>query len=1143
MNEKLLSPELVAHLRDLLESAQEAFEQGDADLALSLFRQIQKEIGGIDDVSLMTKGIFQSYQMVDYAQLREFFISNQGQMNQEAPASHDGNQDGGEQEDEVPLGYHEFRKLLADLILSDPRSQDDRAAIAKEYGRLRELFVAQDTADFPVDQHAAIIGLFKDLKIKIDAFPESDLYVPNSAIQLEQFVSENLGKLHAISEILRLKIYDPQDDFEQVDGALVEIKYKFNRRLQELEDDLKAYKAAHQDVATSIARRRFVEEVEKKYLNSEEVVLFRDLINAIENSLWFARLSVDYPILSELQEFVAQGIELNDGAPLASLVAGRNKISKISQDLARAEKVLDEVKSYPTREKHVRGLIDNTQEMVSLEEQKMYEFWTKHIQTLYDQFSDVNPDSFVSYLNRLEAQISASTQQDADNLVGEFRNALNVARSQYLSSKGRVAPNDNSSFQNDYNIYMESYWNRAAQIISKLESLSGQFSNRESQVNKANRIREDLNNLSSKRLEVNPLHDADDMVERNYAPLYQRFQELRESELLSDEELKSLESEILAGEYKHRRTALFHRMGVLEAQNYGSDLGTIFSGIENKLIARMKVVVSRLEELGKLNGYQADVEQVDKDYLNRKLAHLSWIKVWEHILGSGTRDLPQSVTTDSFPIGAIMDDYIKNGVETGEFGEGTNPVLGERRVRIRDFEDVSATREIVVNETAMGYVFRQLDRIYSGEDPDAKTTSGVSITPSNLQDYSEELVDYLTLKEQMRPGGPRFDRNLVLRAFRAHMMITLNHSYLPPRNLRAKIPDRIYYRFHIFEYALDYDLQGVAEFVPLVSYMLFAITDENGKEKVNPLQGLYSGGMFGEGYDKMVRAMEEGGYFKPNPELKEKWGISHFRFLMEPLITLTNVAQGSLPDPDENGNPVPRVCLPTMNSPLSYYVVQEQHLANFVDVSGNPLLNNPRSDTPLRYKVRGGDQGRFVKVDDMQTTEGERLYELMPLDFIGSGLVTVYNNLSSVGGSLLDTILKVGVDEFRSKMENPQGLAGLKKNEKFAAGLFPTVGNVIMNLEDKKKRKELSDAVMNMVILHVVLVKVILETDVSEDNFWDLKKVEKYLDRMAEEGIIPFEGAGAIYTMIKAGAKYRTSLYHALDAMRKQMEARFKYTP
>jgi hypothetical protein len=219
-------------------------------------------------------------------------------------------------------------------------------------------------------------------------------------------------------------------------------------------------------------------------------------------------------------------------------------------------------------------------------------------------------------------------------------------------------------------------------------------------------------------------------------------------------------------------------------------------------------------------------------------------------------------------------------------------------------------------------------------------------------------------------------------------------------------------------------------------------------------------------------------------------------------------------------------------------VLSESHAAALKNTAGNPLRTTSTPDAPLRYPAPTGHTGKLFTIDDLQTIDGQRLYELMPLDFIGADLVTYYNGMSANGGNFLDQVLKAPEGDFRSTMEHPYKLANLKNLDKYALTLFGELGN---RMAYAPEDKELKNAVMNQIILMMMLAKVLIETDPINDKPWGMKEVRRYVDRMARDGVIPYEGADAIYTLVQGGMRFRISMFDALHKFSDQLRKRFTY--
>lgn len=767
-------------------------------------------------------------------------------------------------------------------------------------------------------------------------------------------------------------------------------------------------------------------------------------------------------------------------------------------------------------------------------------------------------EPWVADINQLRSQYQSGALD-----VNGMTDAQAAALSADVNAK-RAAFNtefQNRRFTGPKEQFLKGMYDSLNQLVTDLEARSRAVAERGSLADQIHAFSASIDVIEQSELKIDR---ENNQVEKEYGELRKKIEAIRPQirpEL--QQEFKDLEIKLTKSEYKKRRKAAFVTLNHLEAVNAGaptlSDYDSNVFG--SRIFAPMKNLCLDLARLGDAEAADFDRDRLEvlDEYTNRKLIQFSWLEVQGNIHGKKERTVPTGLNREDFPLDGPMIYYgINKGLRNEHFGDVTNTLLvankNETLDDMNNWENPANGKRMTFDETAMGYIFRKLDKVYSGQvlsyttqehdargnvvtvRKESRMKTGDKISPYNINTSQEDLIKFIFEEEEARAHSlgehPRFDEHLVARAFRLHMMATLNHSYLAEGS--AQTTDEIYYMFNWYDYCIKYAEQGTNKFSALLTFLLF------GYRGINPLDLLYK-----EGSGRIVQALKNNHFWYDDPHMALEQKMASFRWLADPpLIGLQNVAHGPAynekgviqTDPN-TGRALPNYKEEIITPPLRYFLLREDN----GDVKRYP------SGSP-------NDVGEPMTFEDIQTQSGERLYEKMPFDKIGTQVIDYYNHLGRNGIEFLHQILKADEDKFISSMENPTFVSGLKNQDKYSMTLLPKVG-VMLRMKTIRHNKvdgngvpdphydvKMDDEVMNKLIMMLVYATCLIKTDTNKEKFWSIKQVEEYLHSLSVQHAITFEAGKAILVAVRAGAQFRIRSMDFLRRMRDQVKERAKFT-
>lgn len=722
------------------------------------------------------------------------------------------------------------------------------------------------------------------------------------------------------------------------------------------------------------------------------------------------------------------------------------------------------------------------------------------------------------------ARTSVGSTTPDFTLIARLETKLNEAKSAIGSAHTRI----------DYNNYLLSnYWKPAEDVLGLLREAQNKSSTESLRLKKIDVVRAKLSTLKGFELVIELENDA---VKENYASIHDEIEEL----IKAGGGVEALELKVAAHrqEFVHRCIAYSNAMVAIEKQMpSGTQYSKFFKEvIDVFVIARCNNLIKILESLSvDVSEETSRLNEIEEHYGSVQYLAYSWRTIRDPVLGVGAKRSVFSggssveYNNENHPImgkhvTALVRGTIERDVDTQILRiEGGNVSLGERTVRVksdraRAITNPSATvanssspgeSEVTFTETAMGWCMRQFDKVYQEKpivvagvpyEPIA-SSDGKKINGSNIHLKSSDLITFIydiEVDRARRAGEkPRFDKHLVERAFRLHITATMNHSYLAAS--RASISDELYYMFKWLNYAPDYQVAGTGKFNFMPTAFVF------GFEGVSPLRLLDPTGNpkkdssveagKGDVYEKMESILREKGYLRPSADRVAESGFDTYKFMLQPFISLVDVSPEDLSAPNNV----------VMNPPLRYF----------------PIGYQPGTTKP--YRVGNANSGLMLTLDDMRTTDGERLYELMDFDIMGE-LNGYYNQLGQNGLNFLQWFLRCEESEFLANVDEKK-INDMKNQAKFTLSLFPKIGNLIL-WGDGIERSQLEKSAINKITVMLIFIKCLIMIDRSRPKAdrWDLQNnVNQFLINMYRRGVISEESKNVIFDMLNEA--YKVGVY------------------
>lgn len=889
------------------------------------------------------------------------------------------------------------------------------------------------------------------------------------------------------------------------------------------------------------------------------VAVFRDNMTTLGDEIWGKRVLLDVPEVAELDKLYHDGSNRNSlfyayRVNRPEIVALPNNSQKslaaclvfhrdLSASIVTAEaKIASESEA---RQDFVNTyFIAPARSHLQKVEELTARVWDSTHKRAFPELDEARAGS-------LARQILDTEPIVAGGFVGKTKSNLEAMRDGFLAAKNRLEAEVTTFAQSVsvgkdlIDIYLKDIYEKADQNAEKLNEAIKSAQQKEDEETRSARnistIKTELSTIAGFTLAIELENDE---VDKHYAPILAKINLLLGTK--ETEELLKLKEHALRQEFDHRCRAYSSAMvGVEKQMPAASHYSKFFKEvIDVFVISRCGNIIKLLESMNiDVSEETRRLQEIRDHYGPISNLAFSWKSVRDPVLGVGAKRsvfIGGSVeyNNENHPIQGKHITALVRNLNEDRWLEGGNVSMGTRTVMVRTDRAVAITNptavvennavatesEVRFTETSMGWCMRLFDKIYQ-EKPivvDGINYSPISpgdgkkITGNNMHGKSADLVDFVfgievdRARRQLRK--PSFDRHLVERAFRLHITSTMNHSYLATS--RAAISDELYYMFNWINYAPDYQLAGTGKFNFLPTAFIF------GFDGISPLQFLDPKGnpksdpnveSKGSVYAKMAAILREKGYLNPSADRVAQSGFTDYRFLLRPFISLVDVSPES---------PAPRNIV--MNPPLRYF----------------PIGYNPGTTTP--YRAGSTDSGLMLTLDDMRTTDGERLYELMNFDVMGE-LNVYYNQLGQNGLNFLLWFMRCEESEFLANVDESK-INDMKNQAKFTLSLFPKIGNSILWGEGDP-RAQLERNAINKIVVMLIFIKCLIKIDRSrpKGERWDLQNdVNQFLLNMFRRGVISEESKNAIFDALSEAYRIGVYLTTLGDKLLEQVKERAK---
>lgn len=778
-----------------------------------------------------------------------------------------------------------------------------------------------------------------------------------------------------------------------------------------------------------------------------------------------------------------------------------------------------------------------------------FQFWVLHLDTIHSAFNATRPNSLATaYATSSAIANLDAAGVDVNTLENRLTTALGDAKNEIATavSSGQLPPD---STEPAYSTHLRTWWDKVATELTRLNTAK----ERKVAFDYVEGIRSELNAIKNDLLMVSV---EDNQVEKVYTNIRTKYKEKVETNLLiPDTEKRKLEIEIAQAEYFHTRMAYIERMEYVEGKNLGFERSlNMFSNVHDvRLLPVLKQLISEIGRLANPPGtaalarvaeFQRDYADIEEDFRCRKLAHLSWAKVWPDVIGNNEktgRTPPIGLNEDNFPLeGAIIKGLINHGTLSREFGGGFVGRLGRMNVLTESFDVPNQVDSRTINQTLFGFCMRTFDDVYSNrikvDHPQygKVTTRNIHLTYPSVVAHVYELAKQEHEQKYGRGAKIPFQEHDVLVAWRLHAITTLNISYLGEAS--PTMPDNFYYLFNWVDYCIKYVLDQTNSFDLMQTMFVF------GYRGANPLEIMYSAAQLEEVRASMgqqgLLGLKDHKSQEIAKELWEREGYPSFNGLIDaPLIKLENHSRRisrDQTDPDllltdVNGNFIydsaKSAKMSVFEPPLRFFLVR--------DASGKPKRFY---DAVIDGKLV---KGKFIRFEDMQTIDGQRLYEEMPFDQVDFAYPEYYNQIGNNAMWFLKEILKTPSADFLKKMDSPDFVKTLRNQVKYAEPYFSVVG---ADIREGTKRKlagveqPLGESVMNSVTNQLIMAKCLMETDTLRPKFWSISQVDDYLQELVRASAIISEVAEAIKLAVIDGRKWQIYGMTLAHKLQKQLE-------
>lgn len=798
---------------------------------------------------------------------------------------------------------------------------------------------------------------------------------------------------------------------------------------------------------------------------------------------------------------------------------------------------------------YVENWLANFDAVIVLRRTEAFAFWKANLKTIYPSlFDETVPGSLAQHFrDAMAANINAATTP-----VGDLWSDLSSARKKaeadiVIDQRSGVIPPDTEESQ--YTEHLKStWWDRADIRIKELSDVVDVRGEKE----KIKSIQRLLENIKKHKFIITI---DDNQVEKAYDNIKQKFSDIIEtSPLITQAEKDALHLEIVHGEYMHTRRAYDDVMRTVETRDLGVSLALEQFGkvVEARILPPMDQLAQTMESLRDPAAaqYRADYELAKKDCGKRKSLHISWEQVWPSIIGNSAesgRLPPTKLNHDNFPFeGAVIEDLIAEGILGMEFGSSVNgDNLSTLRVVEEPHDALGTVQVRNIRQTLFGYCMRIFDDLYSGrlEIPDPQHGK---ITSRNIHTTFESMIHYAYEKaaeeyrrdKRLRPTDEiPFDQHSVLLAWRLHSISTTNLSALAKDS--PTMPDNLYYLYNWIDYCVKYAGDQTNGFD--VMQTLFVA----GYPNSDVLRIIYTPSQLEEVKDKL----RDKGWFGENrnghidsktaEESKKLWqkeAIQSFRPMVEPpFIRVEHSGHKILKDDagnllrrngkfvygaDIEGESTPA---PLFAPPLRWFLVRDEQ---------------PDGSYRVRkHSGENGGDGRPVRFDDLQTVDGQRLYEEMPFHQLGKEYMEYYNHLGKDAMWMLTEIFKTRSEDFLKKMDSPDFVKTLRNQAKYAGPMFDRIAPKSKDSRTYEGiKKSVGETVYNTITSQLVLAKCIMETNVLKPTFWTIKQVDDYLQRLASADALSVDVTEAIKLIVIDGRKTQMRMMTFLQRLQKQIE-------